>query len=205
MTSMSKSLVQTQEVELAETKVKNQELMKDLEETKQKLSDSEIECPKKTMVTVEANKQRWDQETAQKIEEILKEAGERMQKANVEYDAKLKKSHDEITMLEAQVNGFANTYEESAIQVQSLSIKASSKINKLVEGLNNETNTAVSEVKKTKKHQEKIDSLVKDIEVQKIEIDQLTKKAYKAEFLRQETQTKLDSETKLKQSLADDF
>lgn len=63
-------------------------------------------------------------------------------------------------MLEAQVNGFATNFEDSAVQVQSLSMQASSKINKLVEGLNNETNKAVSEGKKTKKHQEKIDRLV---------------------------------------------
>ena len=46
-------------------------------------------------------------------------------------------------------------------------MKASSKINKLVEGLNNETNKVASEGKKTKKHQEKIDKLIKEIADQK--------------------------------------
>ena len=78
MTHMSKSLVQSQETELADTKVRNQELMKEVEHMKQQLIDSDIECPKKTMATVEANKQRWDQETSQKIEEVLMQADERM-------------------------------------------------------------------------------------------------------------------------------
>ena len=71
MTNMSKSLVQTQETELADTKVRNQELEKQVEKQSQKLIDADIECPKKTMAIVEANKQRWDQETANKIEETI--------------------------------------------------------------------------------------------------------------------------------------
>ena len=118
MTHMSKSLVQSQETELADTKVRNQELMKEVEHMKQKLIDSDIECPKKTMATVEANKQRWDQETSQKIEEVLMQADERMKQANTEWDAKLKKANDEIKVLETQVNGFAVNYEESAVQVE---------------------------------------------------------------------------------------
>ena len=160
---------------------------------KQKLIDSEIACPKATMASVEANKQRWDQETAHKIEEVLAQADVRMQKANAEWDARLKKANEEVKMLEAQVNGFATNFEESAVQVQSLSVQASSKINKLAEGLDAETSKAADAGKKTKKHAEKIDRLVKEIDVQKKEIEALSKKALQAGTKATETQTKLDA------------
>jgi len=128
-----------------------------------------------------------------------------MQLANKEWDAKLQKANDQITMLEAQVNGFANNFETSTVQMQALSISASDKITRLVEGLNNETTKAETEVKKTNRHVAKIDKLMNEIKEKKAIIDDLTGKTFKAEEKTKEAEAKVEKVTKEKQALAEDF